>query len=355
MSIFKNMLNSGESLFRDTIFLSYDFQPKVLFARESEQQRFAVAIRPLLQGHNGRNVFVSGAPGIGKTTACRHVLRELEEESDEIYTIYVNCWKENTTYKIYYKICEELGFKFIANKKTSELFALIKAKVNKGGVVFVFDEIDKLEETDFLYTILEDIYRKSIFLITNYRDTYSQMDERIRSRLNPEFLMFRPYTQAEIVKILKQRRDYAFVQNCWDEESFLEIVEKCLDTNDIRTGLYLMKESGAIAEDKSSKKIGGEHVALAIKKVEDFHIKSKDNLEDELQVILSIIKDNNGSKIGDLYSMYKEMGSQISYKSFQRRISKLSEANYINTQKVSGKEGNTTLVNFANHKKLTDF
>ena len=47
MSLFKDMLKSGESLFRDTIFLSYDFQPKILTARENEQQRFAVAIKPL--------------------------------------------------------------------------------------------------------------------------------------------------------------------------------------------------------------------------------------------------------------------------------------------------------------------
>ena len=131
MSLFKDMLKSGESLFRDTIFLSYDFQPKILTARENEQQRFAVAIKPLLQGHNGRNLFVYGAPGIGKTTACKHVLRELEEETDEVTTIYINCWKENTTYKIYQKICEEIGYKFLQNKNTNELFMLIKTKLNK--------------------------------------------------------------------------------------------------------------------------------------------------------------------------------------------------------------------------------
>ena len=37
------------------------------------------------------------------------------------------------------------------------------------NAVFVFDEIDKLEDYDFLYTILEDIYRKAIFLITSLR------------------------------------------------------------------------------------------------------------------------------------------------------------------------------------------
>ncbi|PIN76203.1 hypothetical protein COV17_03060 [Candidatus Woesearchaeota archaeon CG10_big_fil_rev_8_21_14_0_10_36_11] len=355
MSLFKDMLQSGESLFRDTIFLSYDFHPKVLFGRENEQKQFAIAIRPLIQNHDGRNLFVCGAPGIGKTTACKHVLRELEEESSDVIPFYINCWKENTTYKIFSKICGELGFKFIQNKKTSELFTLIKDTINKKSAVFVFDEIDKLEETDFLYTILEDIYRKSIFLITNYRDSYSELDERIRSRLNPEFVLFRSYSEAEITSILQQRRDYAFVQGCWDDDAFKEIVEKCAETKDVRIGLYLMKEAGQIAEEKSSKKISLEHVAGAIRKVDDFHIKPKEGLDDELKQVLEIVRDCNGQKIGDVYGAYIEKGGELSYKSFQRRIVKLDEARFLSTEKVSGKEGNTTMIHYASHRKLTDF
>jgi cell division control protein 6 len=348
------MLKSGESLFRDTIFLSYDFQPKILYGRENEQMRFATAIKPLLQGHNGRNLFVYGAPGIGKTTACKHVLRELEEETDEVVPIYVNCWKDNTTYKIFNRICEHLGYKFIQQKNTAELFNLIKKKLNKGSAVFIFDEIDKLEDTDFLYTVLEDIYRKAIFLITNYRDSYSEMDERIRSRFAPEFLFFRAYSESEIASILKQRRDYAFVPGCWDEAAFKEIVEKCAETKDVRIGLYLMKESGSIAEDKSSRKIIAEHVADAVKKVDDFHIKPKESLDDDLQVILDLVKDHTGKKIGDVYNAYTEMGGELSYKSFQRRIAKLKDGRFIFTEKISGKEGNTTFINYSD-KKLTDF
>ena len=355
MSLFKDMLKSGESLFRDTIMLDSDYQPKTLKFRENEQMRFATVIRPLLQGHNGRNLFVYGPPGVGKTTACRQVLRELEEETAEVVPIYINCWKENTTFKIFYKICEDLGQKFILNKKTSELFSLIQNILNKKAVVFVFDEIDKLEDTDFLYTILEDIYRKSIILLTNYRDSYSEMDERIRSRLSPEFLSFKAYNEAEITGILMQRRDYGFIPDSWDEEAFKEIVEKCVEVQDVRIGLYLMREAGNIAEEKSSRKINLDHVAEALRKVDDFHIKPKEGLDPELLHILDLIRENNGKKIGEVYASYMESGGNISYKSFQRRITKLQEGRFISTEKLSGKEGNTTLVSYAADKKLTEF
>lgn len=349
------MLKSGESLFRDTIVLDNDFQPKVLKFRENEQQRFAIAVRPLLQGHTGKNLFIYGAPGIGKTTACKHVLRELEEETDDTITLYLNCWKENTTYKIFYHICEELGFGFIHNKKTTELFALIKQKLNKKSVVFVFDEIDKLEDMDFLYTILEDIYRKSIFLITNYRDTYSSFDERIRSRLGPEFVSFRPYNEQEIAGILKQRREYAFVQGCWDEEAFKELVERCTETKDVRIGLYLMREAGNIAEEQSTRNISLNHLAEAIKKVDNFHIKPKEDLDEDLQVILEVIRAHSGKKIGEIYETYAKQGGDLSYRSFQRRVSKLHENQFLRTEKTIGKEGNSTLLHYSSHKKLTDF
>ena len=71
--MFKDIFAERRIAFRDTVVLDYDFQPKILQYRENEQMRFAAAIRPLLQEHNGRHLFVYGAPGVGKTTACRHV------------------------------------------------------------------------------------------------------------------------------------------------------------------------------------------------------------------------------------------------------------------------------------------
>ena len=355
MSLFKDMLRSGETIFRDTVVLDYDFQPKVLKFRENEQVRFATAVRPLLQGNNCRNLFVYGAPGIGKTTACKHVLRELEEETDQVVSLYVNCWKENTTFKVYTRICESLGYKFIQNKKTSELLDLMKQKLNKKSVVFVFDEIDKLEEMDFLYSILEDIYRKSIILITNYRDTYGELDERIRSRLGPEFLYFRPYNEAEIAGILQQRRDYAFIEACWDEEALKEIAEKCVETNDVRVGLYLMREAGNLAEERSSRKISSVHVAEALKKVDDFHIKPKEGLDEEMKNILDLVREQTGRKIGEIYALYAERGGEMSYKSFQRRIVKLKEGRFVNTERSVSGEGNSTIIHYDADRKLTEY
>jgi cell division control protein 6 len=351
------MLGSGESLFKNDVALDYDYMPKSIKYRENEQKQIALCIKPLFVQRNARNAIAFGAPGVGKTLACRHLLQEIEAETDEISAIFVNCWKNDTSYKIFVEICHLLGYRFTQNKKTEELFAEIKKILNKKSAVFVFDEIDRAKDYDFLYSILEDIYRKSVVLVTNYKNWISNLDPRIKSRLMPEAIEFLPYNPEETGGILKERMEYAFVPGVWDEDAFRIIVRKAVETGDIRRGLYLMKEAGNIAEDASSRKITSQHVMAAVSKIDDFSVNSKDELEEDSQKLLELIKDNSGRKIGELYRIYQDNGGKANYKWFQRKIAKLAEGRYITTEKITGgAEGTTTIVEYSQkEKKLTDF
>ncbi len=356
MSLFKDMLKSDETLFKNEIALDFDYLPKLIPYREQEQRNMAACIKPLLEERNGKNLFIFGAPGIGKTAAVRHVLKELEEENDDVIPIYINCWQKNTTFKILLEICEILGYKLTHNKRSDELFVIVKKLLNKKSVVFAFDEADKLEDLDFLYSILEEIYRKSVFLITNHHDFIGNLDTRIKSRLLPEMMEFRQYNLNETKGILKQSSVHSFYSNVFDEDAFEFVVKKTFDLKDIRSGLHLMRESASIAENKSLKKIKLEHAEEAAKKVDKFTIKKSTDLASDEKMILDIIKGNSNEKIGDLYKIYQEKGGSLVYKSFQRKIDKLCKNKFISTEKTAGgKEGNTTIIKYAQTKKLTDF
>lgn len=356
--MFKDILGSSESLFRNEsdVPLDFSFIPKPVKYREKEQNQIASCMRPLFQEKTGRHIFVYGQPGVGKTVACRHLLREIEDETDEVIPIYINCWKHNTTFKIVIEICDLMDFKFVQNRKTEELFRWIKQNINKKSAVFVLDEADKLEDLDFLYMILEEIARKSIVIIANYKEWATELDERIKSRLVPEILEFRPYSHEETKGILKQRMEYAFQPNVWDNNAFELVVKKSFEMQDIRTGLYLMKQAGLIAEDKSSRKITIEHANLALEKIKDFSIKNPSELAEDEQLILDLVKQNSGKKIGDLFKLYQQSGGKLVYKSFQRKIDKLQKNKFIIVEKTAGgDEGNTTIIKHNSEKKLTDF
>ena len=299
---YKDFLSGDETLFKEPIVLDYDYMPKLIPYRENEQREIALVIKPLLAMRNGKNIFIYGNPGIGKTLACKHVLNELEEQYD-IFCLYINCWKRNTSYKIALQLCEELEYPFVQNKKTDELFDVIKKEINKKSAVFVLDEVDKLEDVSFLYFLLEEIYRKSIILITNNKEWLVTLDSRIKSRLTPQILEFRNYNREETEGILRHRLKYAFKEGVFQEEAFELVVEKTFEKKDIRIGLYLMREAGNNAESRSSKKITIEDVEQAIRKLGDFSIKDKNELDNDSNMILQIIKNNSGKKIGELFKM----------------------------------------------------
>lgn len=347
-SIFDSVLKENESLFKNEIALSYEFIPKLVPYREAQQKRVAACIAPLFNEHSGRNIVVYGQPGVGKTVATRHVLQELEEKTDQIIPFYVNCWQKNTSYKVMLHLCDLIDYKFTHNKKTDELFDIVVGRINKFASVFIFDEIDKAEDVDFLYLIMQKLQNKAIILLTNYKDFVASIDMRIRSRLLPEMLEFKPYNKDETRGIMQQRIELAFAPKVWQVKAFDRVVDKTYELADIRSGLYLLKEAGILAEEKSSKVIDVSHVDAAIKKLDEFKIKSSADLADDTQQILELVKNNSPSKIGDLYVMFqKQTKSTASYKTFSRRIAKLQEGNFITVQKTEGgTEGNTSIISY---------
>ncbi|MBR9693211.1 AAA family ATPase [Candidatus Woesearchaeota archaeon] len=351
MGLFDDVLGAGESLFRNEDALEYEFLPKILPYREREQKELARLVAPLLEGRNGRNALIHGAPGIGKTAAARFVMRELEDESDEIEVCYVNCWQANTTYKVLLELCDALGFKFTQNKNSTELMKVIASIVNKKSAVLVFDEIDKAEEFDFLYSLLEDLFKKSIILITNYKSWLIELDERIKSRLTPELIEFKQYNDKETRGILEQRSEFAFVPGVWEPKAFDLVVQKAALAKDVRTGLYLMRQATLKAEAKAQKKIAEEHVKEALGAMDEFTIKSSEDLTDEEKFIYDVVKKHDGKKIGELFNVYKKEGGKASYKTFQRKIASLDEGKFVTLERKTGEGGNTTIVN----RKITDF
>ncbi len=356
MAVFKDMLKADETIFKNELALDYSYIPKVIPYREKEQRHIALCIKPLLAERNGRNLIITGRPGVGKTVACRHLFQELEEETEEVVPIYVNCWTKNTTYKIMLEICSILGYKWVQNKKTEELFEEIKKIINKRSAVFAFDEIDKAEDYDFLYWIIEGIYKKSVLLITNYKEWILKLDERIKSRLVAESIEFPAYNYAETEGILKQRVEYAFHPGVVEQQAFILVAKKSFEKQDIRSGLYLLREAGNCAEDDSSRKITIRHAEKAIEKITNFAVKNEDDLEDETKYILRLVKENSGKKIGDIFRIYQAKGGVATYKTFQRKVKKLEENKFISVlTTIGGSEGSTSILNFEKEKKITDF
>ncbi len=331
-TLFKDVLKEGESLFLNSVALDFDYQPKLVPYRENHQRFIVSCIKPLFQGRNGKNIFIFGPSGVGKTVSTKHVLSELEEYNDVI-PIYINCWKKDTSFKIINEMCELVNYKWVHNKKTDELFADVSKILNKKSVVFCFDEADKLKEFDLIYSIMEDIYKKTLIFITNDRNWLNSLDPRIRSRLIAENLEFEPYKLNEVEGILKQRMEFAFVKDSFDKQAFQAVVKETFNKKDIRYGLAIMKDSAEISEDLGSRKVLLEHLERALNKVNNLN---DDDLSKEEKDILRLIKENPMKSVMDLFKLYKENVEDISSRTFYRKINKLKDKYLIDIEQSDG-------------------
>lgn len=355
MGVFDSLLKEGESLFLNDYALDFSFQPKLLLHREKEQFAIAQAIRPLFAQRTGKNILLYGRPGIGKTLAVLHVFRELEEQHEEILPVYVNCWQNNSTYKIAIALCEAVNYKFYQNKKTHEIFKDLQEKFNKTAVAFCFDEVDKVEDFDFLYTLLEGVFRKSLIFISNYKEWFVSLDERIRSRVHPELLEFKEYSDTEIHDILEQRRGFAFKEGALSEEGFAQILQHAISHKDIRAGLHLMKQAAETAEEASSRIITAAHVSSVLTKGVEEYLKESIELDEDCRFILEVVKSNSGMKIGELFKKYENLSGKLGYKTFTRKMQTLAYGGFVSLKKIGGAGGNSTIVYHQQIKKLSEF
>ena len=276
-----------------------------------------------------------------------------EEFGNEVYCIYINCWKKDTTFKIILEICLQLKYKWIQNKNSDQLLSEICEILNEKAAVIVLDEIDKLEDDGIIYSLLEDLKRKTLILITNREDFLVTLDDRIRSRLTPDVLDFQSYNMNETEGILKQRLEYVFVANTFDNSAFLRIAEKTFEVKDIRSGLFLMKESGEIAESKSLRKINIAEAEQAISKLEEFKLKKEDVFENEDNELIELIKNNSGKTMTELFDIYKEKEGK-SYKTLQRKLKYLEKSGLILLKENNKGSGRIFTVEY-NNKTLNEF
>jgi len=347
MGVFDDVLKDSESLFKNEFALDFEFIPKELPHRENQQKYVAECIAPLFNNRNGRNLFICGAPGIGKTVAVRHVFKELEEKTSDVIPIYVNCWKKDTSYKILVSICEQIGYKWTHNKRTDELLDVVSKILNKKTTAICLDEVDKVKEIDILYSLSEDLLKKSIIVIANDKGWISNLDQRIRSRFMPEHLEFPEYSAVETRDIIRERIKFAFFDGIWDAEAMNSIIDRAAEMKDVRAGLFLLKEAGNSAESKASRQILCEHSDIAISKLEGFKIKNSSDFGEDERVILELVKNHSGKTVKELYDVG---GLELSYRHFHRKIDELKKNSMIF---FGDKREGSTIVNYG--KKLTDY
>lgn len=188
--------------------------PTSLLYRDAECKKIETFVKNCFDDDVGGSLYISGAPGTGKTLSVNTVLDDLTAKR-KFNRIFVNCMACRTPNFIYTKIVSELGIDSPRNlQDTLDLIEkqIITPKKGKKGAmtVIVLDEIDELESKsqDVLYTLFRwpavDMSRVIVIGIANTLDFTTRSLKRLKS-LGVVEINFQPYTKDQVKGILSAR------------------------------------------------------------------------------------------------------------------------------------------------------
>lgn len=348
-----------KAIIRDPSFLMPDYLPERLPHREGEIERLAKALRPLISGNFGENAFLYGPPGTGKTSVAKYVLRELENSSERVKCVYVNCWYSETKQAVLFKIASALKLIVARRGISSEelLERIIEALEKKGlGLALVLDEVDALRSEKALYDFvrLPESFgiKMSLVSITNSPLFLERLDPRILSSLMQVEVEFRPYNSDQIKDILAERVKLAFFD--FPSEEVLDFVacEASARNGDVRFALSLLLKAAKIAEERDEI-LKVEHVKTALERMVDIKkLRVRDKLDGEdrsiLLAIVSLRRRGELATSGKVYEEYKRTSKNpLAERTFRLRLEKLENLGVIRSRIENLGRGRTRVMDLA--------
>ena len=346
----EDILMYDESLFQNINAFDPDYVPPNYNFRDTQMEAMAMAIRPAMRGGQPSNAIILGSPATGKTTAIRKVFEMVEDNTEKVICVYVNCQIHTTRFGIFSQIYKKM-FGHLP-PETGVPFSRIYTQImqdlqrKEKSLIVAFDDINYLFQSKNANKVVYDLLRAyeeypgvrtSIFAILSDLEFKYAFDKNVNTVFIPQEIMFPLYTYTEIEDILRDRVNAGFFPGVLSDDILEQIAMYTLENGDLRVGINLLKSCGNIAEASASREITQEHFDKAIESLVSVNVsETLKSLNDVERDLLKMIANWDGvCSAGDLSEEYKQKTGS-SYASFNRTLDKLEFVRLIDT-KFTGK------------------
>ena len=273
-------LLTESKIFANREVLSPHYTPKKLILREKEINNIEKALAPALKGERGRNLFIYGKTGSGKTSCTKYVIEEVKEIPNTKAKIsYINCRIYNSRYRALSKVVSDhLPTYARRGYGAVDLYEKLTSWIEEDSkiLVIVLDEIDMVKDLDDLvYTLTRmnsDIKAGGVALIgiSNKVSFKEVLDPRSLSSLYETELVFPPYYAPDLYAIIKDRVHIGFKSDVINEDVLHLIASTAAkEGGDARLSLKILSKAGEIAEEKDLTKISIKEAEEAVKIAEN--------------------------------------------------------------------------------------
>jgi cell division control protein 6 len=273
-------LFKDSKIFLDRKVLSPHYIPDHLLFRDKQIEEIEKALTPSLRGERGRNVFIFGKTGTGKTSCIKQVVERIKQLPIVSARIsYVNCRVYNSRYRVLSKIAgDHIPMYAKRGYGIIDIYEKLISWIEEDGkvLVVVLDEIDIVKDLDDLvYTLTRansDIKSGGITVVgvSNNVSFKEGLDPRSVSTLYENDLVFPPYNSHELASILKDRSEKGFKENAIDEASInLAAALAAREGGDARLALKIVTKAGELADEKGTSAITVDEITYAAKFAEE--------------------------------------------------------------------------------------
>jgi cell division control protein 6 len=267
-------------IFMNREVLSPHYIPEHLLFRDKQISEIVKSLTPSLRGERGRNLFIYGKTGTGKTSCMKHVMDKIREIPNIRSKIsYINCRIYNSRYRVLSKIVgDHLPMYAKRGYGIVDIYEKIINWIEEDNkiLVVVLDEIDIVRDLDdLIYTLTRansDIKSGSITLvgISNKISFKESLDPRSLSTLYENELVFPPYNSMELASIMKDRAETGFKKDVIDQSAInLAAGIAAKESGDARLALRILSKAGEISEESGLKAISVNQIVEASRSAEE--------------------------------------------------------------------------------------
>lgn len=243
--------------------------------REAELRAIAACLADVFKCGVGRNVFVYGRPGTGKTFCVRYVLDRVlafvEAKGLDVLVVYVNVGKTRGPYFTLLEIVRAVGVDAPSSgwqfSRLKEEFERIRADK---PIIVAIDEFESLifKQREPLVYYLNRQPKVTLVLISNKFEDISGLPGRAKSSLQALPIEFEGYGKDVAKKILMERVEKAFQPGVVEEKFVDWLAEFPSKVGDIRVCFNILLTAGLLAEYEGKTKLESEHFKNATKTVQ---------------------------------------------------------------------------------------
>jgi len=312
--------------------------------RKVHVMKLFYCLSPAMERKKPIHVWIHGKPGTGKTMTSKFFLKVLKEKYS-INGMYINCWECRTLFAILDRLI--LKLKILGADKPDARFKMERLKrfLGERPFVLVLDEIDQpgpKERNSIIYNLLY-LGNIGLICISYSRQTYYDLDTRVKSRLSPQLLEFELYPYQDLMSILKDRAEAALAPNSWNKEDLESIA--LLSKGDVRIAIQTLKNAAYWAQEEGTGTLVYHHIQNGINKARKLKKKYLLNkLTKDHRILYGIIKERGEILSGHLWELYLDACGEknikpVSPRTYSLYINRLRDLGLIDTEraKVRGK------------------